>query len=144
MSKNPSKTAVAILGATGSIGTATVDVLQNLGAPWRVVAISGHSRVAELLEIAGKVKPTVVAGTCLESAEKLREAEGNFQLRFGPDALIEIANTIATRSSDHFIFIHPQKLDVLIVLACGCRQEPGTAQPGRASLRRDSSYRRNF
>ncbi|MDM4018379.1 1-deoxy-D-xylulose-5-phosphate reductoisomerase [Roseiconus lacunae] len=54
--QNRSVTNVAVLGTTGSIGTATVDVLQNLNrldpqSGWRLWAASGHRNVDGLLEI---------------------------------------------------------------------------------------------
>lgn len=49
---------VAVLGATGSIGTATIDVLRNLNRVdpenrWRLWAASGHRNVNRLMELAG-------------------------------------------------------------------------------------------
>jgi 1-deoxy-D-xylulose-5-phosphate reductoisomerase len=39
---------VAVLGASGSIGTATLDVLRQLGGAWRVSALSAHTQVEQL------------------------------------------------------------------------------------------------
>lgn len=62
------KTAVAILGATGSIGTATLDVIRHLGPPWRAVGVSAHSQLTELTQISNELLPTFFAATCDTSA----------------------------------------------------------------------------
>jgi 1-deoxy-D-xylulose-5-phosphate reductoisomerase len=51
---------IAILGATGSIGTAALEVVERLGEPYRVVALSGHSRTDLLLEQVRKFRPAAV------------------------------------------------------------------------------------
>ncbi|MEZ6082223.1 MAG: hypothetical protein R3C56_43070 [Pirellulaceae bacterium] len=51
------KTTVAVLGATGSIGRATLDVLESLGGPWRAVGLSAHSRLPELVELSQRFSP---------------------------------------------------------------------------------------
>lgn len=97
MPQKAPKTAVAILGATGSIGTATVDVMQKLGEPWQIVALSAHSRIAELCQIAAATTPQVVAATCRTSFEKATASgvstPAGSNLLLGPDALIEIAES---------------------------------------------------
>ncbi len=60
---------VAVLGATGSIGQATIDVVEQLGPPWNIQAISAHCRVAELHAIATRHSPrrAVVSGSSGEN-----------------------------------------------------------------------------
>jgi 1-deoxy-D-xylulose-5-phosphate reductoisomerase len=54
---------IAILGATGSIGRSTLDVIQHLGPEYRAVALSGHRQGKELLEQIRAFKPAAVALT---------------------------------------------------------------------------------
>ena len=54
---------IAILGSTGSIGTNTLDVIEHLGPPYQVVALSAHSQSDKLLEQVHRFKPAAVAIT---------------------------------------------------------------------------------
>ena len=58
MSKN-----IAILGSTGSIGCNALDVIENLGPPYRAVALSAHRQTDKLLEQARRHRPVAVAIT---------------------------------------------------------------------------------
>jgi 1-deoxy-D-xylulose-5-phosphate reductoisomerase len=88
------KTAVAVLGATGSIGQATLSVLSELGDGWRAVGISAHSSVQALAELAQEAQPQWVAVTSERAAEEAKSV-GKFppgcQVLTGPDALVQIA-----------------------------------------------------
>jgi len=52
---------VCILGATGSIGESTLKVLALHPNQYHVFALSGHSRVGQLVELCAKYQPTYVA-----------------------------------------------------------------------------------
>jgi 1-deoxy-D-xylulose-5-phosphate reductoisomerase len=52
---------IAILGSTGSIGCSALEVIEHLGPPYRVVALSGHSQTDKLLEQARKHRPSAIA-----------------------------------------------------------------------------------
>jgi len=54
---------IAILGSTGSIGCNALEVIENLGPPYRAAALSAHSQARELLEQVRKYKPSAVAVT---------------------------------------------------------------------------------
>ncbi|XZE52121.1 1-deoxy-D-xylulose-5-phosphate reductoisomerase [Planctomycetaceae bacterium SH139] len=60
---------VAVLGATGSIGQATIDVVEQLGPPWNIQAISAHCRIAELHAIAARHSPrrAIISGSSGEN-----------------------------------------------------------------------------
>jgi 1-deoxy-D-xylulose-5-phosphate reductoisomerase len=84
---------VAVLGATGSIGKAAIDVIGKLGSAWRVFGLSAHSRVPELLELARQTQAGVVAATGvagIDSAAGVVLPSG-CDFRCGPDALVELA-----------------------------------------------------
>lgn len=89
----PDKRAIAILGATGSIGTATIDVVEALGPPWRVVGMSAHTQLSELEALVRRAKPDLVVATCEDSAadHNFGDFHGDAGLRIGADALVELA-----------------------------------------------------
>lgn len=71
--------------------------MRKLGEPWQIVALSAHSRIAELCEIAAATPPQLVAATCRASFETA-VASGvstpvGSKMLHGPDALIEIAES---------------------------------------------------
>ena len=43
---------ISILGATGSIGTSTLDLVRRSRDQWRVVALTANGAVAELAKLA--------------------------------------------------------------------------------------------
>ena len=84
---------IAILGSTGSIGCAAVEVIQHLGPPYRAVALSGHSNCEALLVQAKQMRPELVAVTaeCDRATIEDRLHHLGCEALFGPTALTEIA-----------------------------------------------------
>ena len=82
---------IVILGATGSIGTNTLKVLEGMQDAYEIYGLAARSSWQQLAELAQKYRPAQLALTDAEQAEKLRE-EGNFSGRIlqGEEALIEI------------------------------------------------------
>ncbi len=87
------RTTVSVLGATGSIGCATLDVLKRLGEPWRVHALSAHSQLDELTQQAIGCRAAQIVAACPDRAGKYNFAAlpREIELKIGPDALVEIA-----------------------------------------------------
>ena len=86
---------ITILGATGSIGASTLDVLARHPARYRVYALSAHGRVEELADACRRVKPArAVVGTA-EAAGRLSQllAGQDIQVDHGEQALCEIASS---------------------------------------------------
>lgn len=54
---------VAILGSTGSIGCNALQVIEHLGAPYEVAALSAHKSKDKLLEQVARHRPAAVAVT---------------------------------------------------------------------------------
>lgn len=54
---------IAILGSTGSIGCNALEVIENLGEPYRAVALSAHRQGQKLIEQVRKHRPAAVAIT---------------------------------------------------------------------------------
>ncbi|VXB84803.1 1-deoxy-D-xylulose-5-phosphate reductoisomerase [Massilia sp. 9I] len=89
---------ITILGATGSIGASTLDVLARHPDRYRVHALSAHGRVEELADACHRFKPArAVVGTP-DAAERLAALlEGlDIQVDHGEQALCEIASSSET------------------------------------------------
>jgi len=93
VSSLPLSKRIAILGSTGSIGCAAVDVIEHLGPPYRAVALSGHSNCDALIAQAKKLRPEIVAVTaeCDRAAIEDQLHHLGCETFFGPTALTEIA-----------------------------------------------------
>ena len=83
---------VVVLGATGSIGTQTLEVADSLGIEVRAVAANRPS--TEFAEIAGRYPDAtvVVSGGLAEEREVFRTAVGR-PVQFGEDAVVEAATS---------------------------------------------------
>jgi 1-deoxy-D-xylulose-5-phosphate reductoisomerase len=85
---------ISILGATGSIGASTLDLIRRERGNWRVIALTANSNAEELAKLAREFSAeiAVVADeTCLPA---LREALAGTTIETagGPAALIEAAS----------------------------------------------------
>jgi 1-deoxy-D-xylulose-5-phosphate reductoisomerase len=87
MAGDPARIGVALLGSTGSIGRQAVDVLENLAARFRVVALATGRNAAELESQARRLRPEVVA---LADDRPLDLPSGVTRVG-GPDALEQLA-----------------------------------------------------
>jgi len=87
---------ITILGATGSIGVSTLDVISRHPDRFAVYALSAHSRVEELAAQCIKFQPEVAVVGTQEAAQKLsqllREQHLKTQVAFGEAALCAIAS----------------------------------------------------
>jgi len=83
--------AVAVLGATGSIGRATLDVLRLLAPEFQLYGLSGHARVGELLEAAQSAKAQVLVGTHEQALANLRMTPPGCHIAQGSKALVALA-----------------------------------------------------
>jgi 1-deoxy-D-xylulose-5-phosphate reductoisomerase len=85
--------ALTILGATGSIGASTLDVVARHPSRYRIHALSAHERVDELADCCRRFRPArAVVGTAAGAA-RLRErlADMPVVVEHGPEALAAIA-----------------------------------------------------
>lgn len=83
---------IAILGSTGSIGTQTLEVVEQ-NPELKVVALAAGSNVDLLEKQIRKFKPQIVALWTKEAAEelKIRIADTDVKVVYGMDGLLEIA-----------------------------------------------------
>ena len=83
---------ISILGSTGSIGTQTLEVVENL-KDIKVMAITGNSNIRLLEKQARKFQPELVAVMDEKNAEILKEKLSDMHIRVisGMDGLVEAA-----------------------------------------------------
>ncbi|MBQ5788866.1 MAG: 1-deoxy-D-xylulose-5-phosphate reductoisomerase [Thermoguttaceae bacterium] len=82
---------VAVIGASGSIGTSALDVIAASGGRLRASVLSVNNDVAKLVELAKKFRPdaVVVANPSADRAP-LAELPSGIEVLWGPDALAEV------------------------------------------------------
>lgn len=87
---------LTILGATGSIGVSALDVVARHPDRYKVVALSGHTRIELLAEQCHQFKPAYAvtgSATAAQQLTHLLSAGGsNTQVLYGADALAHIAS----------------------------------------------------
>ena len=84
---------ISILGATGSVGASTLDLIRRQRHEWRVVALTAHSQAAELARLAREfdAELAVVADeACLPALREALAGTG-IAAAAGPAALVEAA-----------------------------------------------------
>lgn len=92
----PDLRSIAVFGSTGSIGTATLDVMRCLARSdpaWKVTALSTHSRVTDLVAQVEEFKPrfAVVTGPEPAAEHRARIRAAGTELLLGPSALAHVA-----------------------------------------------------
>lgn len=87
---------ITILGATGSIGVSTLDVLARHPERYRVYALTAHSRIAELAAQCEQFRPQVaVVGSATAAQELqrlLRQKDLKIDVEYGEQALCAVAS----------------------------------------------------
>jgi len=85
---------VTILGATGSVGRSTLDLIERDPDGFKIVALTANSDVAGLAELARRVRPeqAVIGDPARYQALKEALADTNIGVAAGPDAVIETAD----------------------------------------------------
>ena len=85
---------VTILGATGSVGDSTIDLILRNPDAYRVVALTAHKNCAKLAAQAKVLKPQMVACADPDGYAELKEAlrDTNIHVAAGPEGVCEAAN----------------------------------------------------
>ena len=85
---------ISILGATGSIGASTLDLIRRNRDAWRVVALTANGNVADLASLAREFGAEVAVCADASKLEALREALAgtNIPVSAGAEALVEAAS----------------------------------------------------
>ena len=84
---------ICLLGATGSIGKSTLDVLARHPERFRLHAVSANHSVERMLEICRKYRPRIVVMADAAAAQGLADALAgeDVEVRSGEQALVDIA-----------------------------------------------------
>ena len=86
---------ISILGATGSIGTQTLDVIRNSDGKINLIGITANSSVDKIKEIIGEFEPKYVAMMDKNSSKIIKDfcnnEYPNIQVFSGIDGLVKIA-----------------------------------------------------
>ena len=118
---------VTVLGATGSIGVSTLDVIARHPERYQVYALTGYSRMAELAEQCRRYRPQRAVVATAEQAkglqQVLRDAGLSTDVSWGEQALCEVAS-----ASDVDVVM------AAIVGAAGLRPTLAAAQAGKRVL----------
>lgn len=93
---SPIEHRIAILGATGSIGTATIDVIEHLGRTdtvdsWGLYGISGHQNAARLAEISTRHHPERVVISSQGPEEGTVAFPSGVRVGRGAEMLVDLA-----------------------------------------------------
>ena len=84
---------VTLLGATGSVGTSTVDLLKRGNGRYRVEAVTAHRNAAQLAQLARDLRARFAAVADPAAYRELKEAlsGSGIEAASGEDALVEAA-----------------------------------------------------
>src|SRR4051812_17596207 len=89
---NVAMKSVVLLGSTGSIGTSTVKVAEDLPGHIRLIGLGAGNNVDLLLEQTRKHRPQAIAIIDPQKAGKLRDKLGTLAEVFsGPEGLVKLA-----------------------------------------------------
>ena len=92
---------ITVLGATGSIGSSTLDVIRRHPTRYRVYALTGFSRIKELVAAAIEFSPRYIVVPSDSSAEQARkllsqtfknDQNSDCQILIGDEALARVAS----------------------------------------------------
>lgn len=82
---------IILLGATGSIGTQTIEVLRGLSDEYRLVSLAFGKNLNKAIEIINEFKPFYVCSELKEHAEILKNLYPSLKVGYGNDGLLECA-----------------------------------------------------
>ena len=85
---------ITVLGATGSIGVSTLDVISRHPDRFEVVALTGHARIEALAEQCRRFRPAYAVVGVPEAAKRLTgmlDDDAVTEVLHGPRALCEVA-----------------------------------------------------
>jgi 1-deoxy-D-xylulose-5-phosphate reductoisomerase len=82
---------VALLGATGSIGASTLDVIRQNPTEFRLIAVSAGSNISALLPILREFRPAYVAIAHSDDSTELTQLPYRPDIEFGARAIEKLA-----------------------------------------------------
>lgn len=94
---------IYLLGATGSIGTQTLDVIRQHPDKFRLVAFSAGRNIELTKKIINEFRPAYVSVISEQSAKQLAEQYKEVEFGFGDAGLINVATYDAVAGDEHFV-----------------------------------------
>jgi 1-deoxy-D-xylulose-5-phosphate reductoisomerase len=91
---------ITVLGATGSIGQSTLDVVARHPERYEVFALTAHSRVEELAQLCLRFQPRHAVVATAADAGKLQQQltgfaiKGSTEIHYGPEALVAVSEGV--------------------------------------------------
>lgn len=82
---------IYLLGATGSIGSQTIELIEEFPNEFNLVAISGYSKLEQVIEIGSKFPLEMIAVKNEEDAKIIQNIFQNVTIVFGPAGLEAVA-----------------------------------------------------
>ena len=82
---------ISLLGASGSIGTQTLDVLRSHPDQFRLVAFSVGKNIDYAVKVIQEFSPQIVSVQREEDVLKLQAVSGNTKVVYGSEGLLEVA-----------------------------------------------------
>ncbi|MEI5906207.1 1-deoxy-D-xylulose-5-phosphate reductoisomerase [Bacillus spongiae] len=82
---------ISLLGATGSIGVQTLDIIRSYPEQFRLIAASAGRNIQRIREIVNEFRPLLVSVQNKEDAEKLKLEFSDIKFVHGINGLIEVA-----------------------------------------------------
>lgn len=82
---------ISLLGATGSVGTQTLDVIREHPDSFKLVAFSSGRNIELTRQIIAEFQPALVSVTEKEDCDKLKVEFANTKFTFGQEGLVEVA-----------------------------------------------------
>ncbi len=82
---------IYLLGATGSIGSQTIELIEEFPNEFNLVAISGYSKLEQVIEIGSKFPLEMIAVKNEEDAKIIKNIFQNVTIVFGPAGLEAVA-----------------------------------------------------
>ncbi|MGD9910492.1 MAG: 1-deoxy-D-xylulose-5-phosphate reductoisomerase [Candidatus Izemoplasmatales bacterium] len=80
-----------ILGATGSIGRQTLEIVDAYPNEFKVITLSARTRISDLIDLIFKYEPKFVSVESKEDADRLSDMFENIVIGYGKESLIHAA-----------------------------------------------------
>ena len=94
---------IYLLGATGSIGQQTLDVIRQHPDKFRLVAFSAGRNIQLTQKIIEEFKPAYVSVISEEAAKQLANQYSEVKFGFGTEGLINVATYDEVAGDEHFV-----------------------------------------
>lgn len=82
---------IYLLGATGSLGTQTLDVLRTMKDSYRIISIAFGNNLKKAIEIIDEFHPKLVCTNNYNNYELLKSKYNNIEIVYGNDKLVQAA-----------------------------------------------------